>query len=382
MKFLRNFLDKLKPNFSEGGKFEKFSPVFNAFDTFLFTPNQVTSSGSHIRDGADLKRIMSTVIIALIPTLLFGAYNLGLQYSLQIGGEYTFFDCFILGMEKILPMLIVSYGVGLTIEFIFCVFRGHEVSEGYLVTGILIPLVMPVNLPLWMLALSVAFCVIIGKEVFGGTGMNIFNPALMARAFLFFSYPTYMSGNAPWVIDADKVDAISGETILGSLSQNMDIKYSVLDMFYGYVPGSIGETSFLAIMIGAFILIFSGVGSWKIILSGFLGGALMAIIFNVLGIEGNYLTNFPWYQHILVGGFAFGVVFMATDPTSAAQTEKGKYIYGGLIGILAIMIRVFNPAYPEGIMLAILFMNIFASTIDHYVVKSNVRKRLKRLKRV
>lgn len=274
-------------------------------------------------------------------------------------------------------MIIVSYAVGLGIEFAFAIFRGHEVNEGYLVSGLLIPMVMPVDLPLWMLAISVAFAVVIGKEAFGGTGMNIFNPALLARAFAFFAYPTFMSGDKIWVSDATTIDGVSGETILGSLAQGKEVAYSTMDMFLGFIPGSIGETSTLAILIGAFILIATGVGSWKIMVSGVIGAALTALMFNAVGLTA--LMNFDWMNHLVVGGFAFGIVFMATDPVSAAQTDKGKIIYGLLIGFFSILIRVFNPAYPEGVMLAILLMNTLAPTIDYFVVNGNIAKRKKRL---
>lgn len=379
MRFFRKIFDKYKPLFEKGGKFEKFAPGFNAFDTFLFVPNHTTKKGSHIRDGVDLKRVMVTVIIALIPTMIFGMWNVGYQHFSQLGIEKTFLENLLYGSEKFLPMVLVSYGVGLGIEFSFGIFRGHEINEGYLVSGLLIPLVMPIEFPLWMLAISVAFAVLIGKEAFGGTGMNIWNPALVARAFAFFSYAPSMSGDKVWVRDAAIVDSISGETILGTLAANGSIeKYNVLDMFIGFIPGSVGETSVLMILLGALLLLFTQVGSWRIIVSVFLGGALMGFICNLSEI--NALTNFPWWQHLMVGGFAFGAVFMATDPVSAAQTNTGKWIYGFLIGIFAILIRVFNGAYPEGMMMAILLMNVFAPTIDHYVIAANIKKRKKRLK--
>ena len=374
----RNMLDRVKPVFEKGGRLEKLYPAYDAFETFLFVPNHVTKSGVHIRDGMDLKRTMVVVILAMMPVLLFGMYNIGFQHYAQLNIEPGFFEIFLFGFKKVIPLVLVSYVVGLTVEFAFAVLRGHQGNEGYLVTGMLIPLVMPIDLPLWMLAVSVIFAVVIGKDVFGGTGMNILNPALLARAFLFFAYPTYMSGDKIWVADGMINDAISGETILGSLAAGHEDLYSISDMFLGFIPGSIGETSLITILIGAFILLFSGIGSWRIMLSALLGGALMAVIFNIFSL--NTLMSFPWYQHLLVGGFAFGVVFMATDPVSATQTNTGKYIYGFLIGFLAIMIRVFNPAYPEGIMLAILFMNVMAPLIDHYVIQNNINSRLKRLK--
>ena len=378
MKFLRDKIDQIKKPFEKGQKFEKFAPAINALDTFLYVPNHTTKHGAHIRDAVDLKRTMITVVLALVPALLFGIYNAGYQHFIQIeGSDMSFGNLFFHGLWKVLPMIIVSYAVGLGIEFAFAIFRGHEVNEGYLVSGLLIPMVMPVDLPLWMLAISVAFAVVIGKEAFGGTGMNIFNPALLARAFAFFAYPTFMSGDKIWVSDATTIDGVSGETILGSLAQGKEVAYSTMDMFLGFIPGSIGETSTLAILIGAFILIATGVGSWKIMVSGVVGAALTALMFNAVGLTA--LMNFDWMNHLVVGGFAFGIVFMATDPVSAAQTDKGKIIYGLLIGFFSILIRVFNPAYPEGVMLAILLMNTLAPTIDYFVVNGNIAKRKKRL---
>ena len=378
MKFLRDKIDQMKKPFEKGQKFEKFAPAINALDTFLYVPNHTTKHGAHIRDAVDLKRTMITVVLALIPALIFGIYNAGYQHFIQIeGSDMSFANLFFHGLWKVLPMIIVSYAVGLGIEFAFAIFRGHEVNEGYLVSGLLIPMVMPVDLPLWMLAISVAFAVVIGKEAFGGTGMNIFNPALLARAFAFFAYPTFMSGDKIWVSDATTIDGVSGETILGSLAQGKEVTYSTMDMFLGFIPGSIGETSVLAILIGAFILIATGVGSWKIMVSGVIGAALTALMFNAVGLTA--LMNFDWMNHLVVGGFASGIVFMATDPVSAAQTDKGKIIYGLLIGFFSILIRVFNPAYPEGVMLAILLMNTLAPTIDYFVVNGNIAKRKKRL---
>ena len=376
MSFLRNKIDQIKKPFAKGEKWEKFAPAVNAFDTFMFVPNHTTQKGAHIRDAVDLKRTMVTVIIALIPALIYGIYNTGYQYYIQTGEVFTFIDAFIHGSYKIVPMIIVSYVVGLTIEFIFAIYRGHEVNEGYLVTGLLIPMIMPVDIPLWMVGISTAFAVLIAKEAFGGTGMNILNPALTARAFAFFAYPTYMSGNKVWVSEASDVDAISGETILGSLAAGNDVSYSMMEMFNGSIPGSIAETSALWVGVGALILILTGVGSWRIMIGGIIGAALMGFLFNLWGA--NALMSFPWMNHLLVGGFAFGIVFMATDPVSAAQTNKGKWIYGVLVGVFCILIRVFNPAYPEGVMLAILLMNVFAPTIDHYVVEANISKRKKR----
>jgi Na+-transporting NADH:ubiquinone oxidoreductase subunit B len=342
MNFLRNKLDDLKRPFGKGQKWEKYAPAVNAFDTFLFVPNHTTHTGAHIRDAVDLKRTMVTVIIALMPALIYGIYNTGYQHFIQTGEAFTFLDAFIHGSWKIVPMIIVSYVVGLTIEFIFAVYRGHEVNEGYLVTGLLIPMIMPVDIPLWMVAISVAFAVLIAKEAFGGTGMNILNPALTARAFAFFAYPTY----------------------------------SFFEMFQGSIPGSIAETSALFVLIGAAILIITGVGSWRIMLGSVIGAAFVGFLFNLWGA--NALMSFSWVNHLVVGGFAFGVVFMATDPVSAAQTNKGKWVYGILVGVFCILIRVFNPAYPEGVMLAILLMNVFAPTIDHYVIQGNINKRKKR----
>jgi Na+-transporting NADH:ubiquinone oxidoreductase subunit B len=382
MEWIRQKLDKFKEPFGKGNKLEKYAPAWNAIDTFLFTPNHTTQKGAHVRDAVDLKRVMITVVIALIPVLIFGMWNGGYQYLSQIQTEVGFWEALGHGAGKVIPMIVVSYGVGLGIEFAFAIFRGHDINEGYLVTGLLIPMIMPIDIPLWMVALSVVFAVIIGKEAFGGTGMNILNPALTARAFAFFAYPTYMSGNQVWVSEAGNIDAVSGETILGSLSAGHPVEHSFMDMFTGTIPGSIAETSTILILLGALLLVFTKVGSWRIILSGFIGAAVMAFIFNLLpamGLEGNSLTNFPWYQHLVIGGLAFGIVFMATDPVSGSQTMKGKWIYGFLIGFLAVMIRVFNPAYPEGIMLAILLMNVFAPVIDHYIIEGNVKRRKKRL---
>ena len=373
MEFIRKKIDIIRKPFNKGEKFERFAPAINAFDTFLFVPNHTTKSGSHIRDAVDLKRTMVTVIIALLPALFYGIYNTGYQYFIQTDIDFTFFDAMLHGSKKILPMIAVSYAVGLLIEFIFAIYRGHEVNEGYLVTGLLIPMIMPVDIPLWMVAVSVAFAVLIAKEAFGGTGMNILNPALTARAFAFFAYPTYMSGNKVWVSEASGLDGISGETILGYLAAGSNIDYTFTEMFNGSIPGSIAETSTLWIIVGAIILVFTGVASWRIIVGGILGASLVGILFNLWGI--NPLMQFNWINHLVVGGFAFGIVFMATDPVSASQTQTGKWIYGFLVGVFCILIRVFNPAYPEGVMLAILLMNVFAPTIDHYVIERNIKKR-------
>jgi Na+-transporting NADH:ubiquinone oxidoreductase subunit B len=378
MNFLRNQLDKIKPNFEKGGKYEKYGPAFSGFETFLFVPNHTTKTGAHIRDGVDLKRVMITVVIAMIPAMIFGIWNVGYQ---NMGDGHGFMEYFTFGAVRFLPMVIVSYGVGLGIEFAYAVFRGHEVNEGYLVTGLLIPLIMPIDFPLWMLAVSVFFAVIIGKEAFGGTGMNILNPALVARAFALFAYAPFMSGNEVWVADS-VADGVSGETILGALYGGTVPQTSVFDMFMGFIPGSVGETSVLMILIGAVFLLITGIASWRIMISCLLGAALMGLMFNAIGSTTNELLNFPWWKHLLVGGFAFGLVFMATDPVTAAQTTKGKWIYGFLIGVFAILIRVVNPTLPEGMMMAILLMNVFAPTIDHYVIEGNVKRRKKRLLKV
>ena len=371
----------MRPKFEEGGKLHAFHSLFDAMDTFFYTPEQTTVSGCHIRDAVDNKRTMFTVIIALIPALLFGMYNIGYQHYLSLGQVSCYCDNFWgnlgYGFLKILPMLLVSYIVGLGIECIFAQIRKHEVSEGYFVTGMLIPLICPPDVPLWQLAIAVAFAVIIGKEVFGGTGYNFLNPALVARAFLFFSYPSQMSGDTVWI--AEQGDAISGATPLGEmLAGGAAPQASVLDMFLGFIPGSVGETSVIAILIGAVILLVTGIASWRIMLSIFAGGAAMGLVFNMIGA--NPYMEMPFYYHFLIGGFMFGAVFMATDPVTAAQTNTGKYIYGALIGIMAVLIRVLNPAYPEGMMLSILLLNVFAPLIDYYVVDANIRRRAKRAK--
>ena len=409
-------------NLKEKYKGTKMAPAFNAIHTFLYLPNEVThAGGTHIKAADDLKRTMNIVIMALIPCLLFGMFNAGYQHYAAIDNSlradvlanFFTFDNLWIGIVKVLPLVIVSYGVGLLVEFIFAVIKGHEVEEGYLVTGMLVPLIVPVDTPLWMLSVAVIFGVVIGKEVFGGTGMNILNPALTIRAFLFFAYPTWMSGDKVWVYDAvnmNEADAISGETMLGYYAksgQELTVKgangaadivttygdranelYSTFDKFMGFIPGSVGETSTFLILIGAAILIFTKIGSWRIILSAFVGAAVMGLIFNQV-VAADIITesskfyglmNTVWWEHLTIGGLAFGAVFMATDPVTGSQTNKGKWIYGFLIGFISIMIRVFNPAYPEGVFLAILLMNVFAPTIDHYVVQGNVTKRLKRLK--
>ena len=393
---LHNYKEKIKGN--------KWAPAFNAIHTFLYTPNEVTQKGTHVKAVDDLKRTMNTVILSLVPCLLFGIFNAGYQHYSAINGfpesfslfeHFINWENFILRITTVLPLLIVSYGVGLAVEFVFAVIKGHEVEEGYLVTGMLVPLIVPIDTPLWMLAIAVIFGVVIGKEVFGGTGMNILNPALTIRAFLFFAYPTWMSGDKVWVHDAvngvtkaNSTDAISGETVLGYLAQNRtdEYAYSLSDMFYGFIPGSVGETSAFLILLGGLFLIFAKIGSWRIMLSGVLGALAMGLIFNAVvdfGWIGSYskfysLMAFDYWKHLIVGGLAFGIVFMATDPVTAAQTNRGKWIYGFLIGFISVMIRVFNPGYPEGVFLAILLMNVFAPTIDHYVVQANVKRRMKR----
>jgi Na+-transporting NADH:ubiquinone oxidoreductase subunit B len=399
--------DKLH-NFKVKNKDKKWLPAFSALHTFLFLPNETTHGGTHIKAADDLKRTMNTVIMALVPCLIFGMFNAGYQHYLALGeiesakgflgASFWTIDNLMVGVWQVLPLVIVSYGVGLGIEFLFAIIKGHEVEEGYLVTGMLVPLIVPVDIPLWMLAVAVAFGVVIGKEVFGGTGMNILNPALTIRAFLFFAYPTWMSGDKVWVHGAvardqaiaagENLDAISGETILGAYAQGNSVVYDYWDMFWGLIPGSVGETSKFLIIIGALFLIFTKVGSWRIIYSTLIGALTMGLIFNFIVDSGWIaetskfygLMSVPFWQHLIIGSILFGAVYMATDPVTASQTNKGKWIYGFLIGFISIMIRVFNPAYPEGVFLAILLMNVFAPTIDHYVVQGNVKRRMKRLK--
>jgi Na+-transporting NADH:ubiquinone oxidoreductase subunit B len=397
VKFLENIVHKMEPKFAKGGKLEKWHPMFESFTTLAFTPANVTQKGAHIRDGVDLKRTMITVIIAMIPCLLFGIYNTGHWEMVAAAGDRSLDFWadggakFMAGLWVVLPLIVVSYGVGLTIEFIFGFMRGHSLHEGFLVSGMLIPLVMPADVPLWMVGVATAFAVIIGKEIFGGTGMNILNVALTARAFLFFAYPTSMSGDKVWMAGNEaSVDGFTGSTALGDLATFMSDKpvfenleaytnnYSFLDSVWGIIPGSIGETSLIAIMLGALILLFTGVGSLRIMASFFIGGYVMGLILNAFG--GNEFLDLPAHFHLAIGGFAFGAVFMATDPVTASQTATGKIIYGFLGGVIAILIRVLNPAYPEGVMLAILFMNVMAPIIDHYVVQGNIKRRLKRVK--
>jgi Na+-transporting NADH:ubiquinone oxidoreductase subunit B len=387
-------------NIKEKGEGKKWLPAFSAFHTFLYTPNDTTQSGGHVKGADDLKRTMNTVVLALIPCLIFGMFNTGFQHYAALGQpvEFLSMDALLIGLIKVLPLVVVSYVVGLGVEFIFAIIKGHEVEEGYLVTGMLVPLIVPVDIPLWMLSVAVIFGVVIGKEVFGGTGMNILNPALTIRAFLFFAYPTWMSGDKVWVHGATQrardiaeganLDAISGETVLGGLAQGNPVSHTLSDMFFGFIPGSVGETSTFLILLAGLFLIFTKIGSWRIMLSSVFGAVVMGVIFNGVvaaewiteGSKFYALMSTEYWHHLLIGGFAFGVVFMATDPVTASQTNKGKWIYGFLIGFASIMIRVFNPAYPEGVMLAILLMNVFAPTIDHYVVQGNVKRRLNRLK--
>jgi len=381
MKALKNLIDNIKPTFSKGGKLSFLHSTFDAFETFLYVPEYLTKKGVHVRDSIDLKRTMIIVIIALLPALLFGMYNTGYQYNLSIGGSMDFMQMFWYGFLRVLPLVIVSYVVGLGIEFAAAQIRGHEVNEGFLVSGMLIPLIMPVDVPLWILALSVAFAVIVGKEVFGGTGMNIWNPALLSRAFVFFAYPSQISGDKIWISELGSgqgiVDGFSGATPLANAAAGSPIP-SFMDMFTGFIPGSIGETSTIAILIGAALLIFTGIASWKIMVSTFAGGLLTGLLLNVLATDPSSYMAMPAWNHLVMGGFAFGAVFMATDPVTGSQTETGKWIYGFLIGMMAILIRVFNAGYPEGMMLAILLMNTFAPLIDHIIVQSNIKRRLKR----
>ena len=396
MKIIKNVFDKYKPLFERGGKFEKLMPLFETFETLFFVPDEVTSSrGTQIKDAVDLKRMMMTVIIAMVPCLIFGIWNVGYQHGLATGESITFAQQFWIGIVVTLPIIVVSYAAGLTVEFIFGIKKGHSLNEGFLVSGMLIPLVVPPTIPLWQVALATVFAVLIGKEVFGGTGMNILNVALTARAFLYFAYPSQISGDV-WTYLGDKtpIDGYTGGTSLAIAneasvagtkvvdalaSSNSVISadfFSFSNLFFGFIPGSIGETSALMALIGAVILIATGVGSWKIIAGVFGGAFLTASLFNFIGA--NEYMSMPAHYHLVIGGLAFGAVFMATDPVTATQTDKGKWIYGILIGVLTIIIRVFNPAYPEGIMLAILLMNVFAPLIDFYIVKANKQRRIQR----
>ena len=378
---LRKYIDKIKPQFEPGGKFSAFQSVFDGFETFLYVPNTTSKSGVNIHDAIDSKRIMSMVVIALIPALLFGMYNVGYQNYLAAGTLATasFWEVFIYGALLVLPKIIVSYIVGLGIEFAWAQWKGEEIQEGYLVSGILIPLIVPIGCPLWMLALACAFSVIFCKEIFGGTGMNIFNPAIAARMFLFFAYPAKMTGDTVWVaqnsifgLGNDLPDGFTAATPLGQMAQGIDPNASICDMICGFIPGSIGETSLIAIAIGAILLLWMGIASWRTMLSVFVGGAVLALIFDQTG------QSITWWHHFVLGGFAFGAVFMATDPVTSCRTSCGQYIYGFLIGAMAVIIRVMNAGYPEGMMLAIFFGNMFAPTIDHFIVERNISKRLKR----
>ena len=387
---LRKYVDKIKPHFEKGGKFYFLNSTFEAFETFLFVPNTVTKKGSHIRDSIDMKRTMIIVVIALFPALVFGMWNIGYQYHLSMGEIGGIWQNLWFGFVKMLPLIVVSYVIGLGTEFVFAQIRHHEVNEGFLVTGMLIPMIVPIGIPLWMVGVATFLAVVFGKEVFGGTGMNILNPALLTRAILFFAYPSKMSGAEVWISNLAKnpkiIDGFSGATILGDLATasnphqiaQIQQQFPLMHQIIGNIPGSIGETSVIAIGLGAIILLVTGVASWKIMLSGFLGGAFMGIIFNLF--PANAYMTLPWYEHLFIGGFAFGMVFMLTDPVSSAHTETGKWIYGFLAGSFAILIRVTNPAYPEGVMLAILLLNVFAPLIDYYVVKSNIKRRLNRVK--
>ncbi len=388
MNGLRNFVDKIKPTFEKGGKLGFLHSTFDAFETFLFVPNTVTRRGAHVRDCVDLKRVMIMVVIALVPAMLFGIWNTGYQHSLAFGLDWGFWNIVLYGLVKVLPLYIVSYLVGLGIEFVSAQIQGHEVNEGYLVSGMLIPLIVPVDVPLWMLAIAVAFAVIIGKEVFGGTGMNIWNPALLTRAFLFFSYPSKMSGDTVWTGGVTRfmnegvayqagnglVDGFSGATPLADPTL-ANLQPKLWDMVLGTIPGSVGETSVIAILIGAFILIWTGVASWKIMFSSVVGGLAIGYLGYAVGA-----TDLPGYYQLVMGGFLFGTVFMATDPVTSAQTECGKWIYGFLVGALAVTVRLWNPGYPEGMMLAILLMNTFAPLIDHYVIEGSIKRRAKKVK--
>ena len=388
MNGLRNLVDRIKPTFEKGGKLGFLHSTFDAFETFLFVPNTVTKRGTHVRDCVDLKRVMIMVVLALVPAMLFGIWNTGYQHSLAFGLDWAFGDIVLYGLVKVLPLYVVAYLVGLGIEFVSAQIQGHEVNEGYLVSGMLIPLIVPVDVPLWMLAIAVAFAVIIGKEVFGGTGMNIWNPALLTRAFLFFSYPSKMSGDTVWTGGVTRfmnegvayqagnglVDGFSGATPLANATLE-NLQPQLTDMILGTIPGSVGETSVIAILLGAALLLWTGVASWKIMLSSVLGGLAIGYLGYAVGA-----TDLPGYYQLVMGGFLFGTVFMATDPVTSAQTECGKWIYGFLVGALAVTVRLWNPGYPEGMMLAILLMNTFAPLIDHYVIEASIKRRAKKVK--
>lgn len=380
---LKKYLNKIKPHFEEGGKLHAFWSIYDGFESFLYVPNTTAKTGAHIHDAIDSKRIMSLVVIALMPALLFGMYNIGYQNYSAAGqlANASFWEMFGFGFLALLPKILVSYIVGLGIEFAWAQWKKEEIQEGYLVTGMLMPLIIPISCPLWMLALSIAFAVILCKEIFGGTGMNIFNVALSARAFLFFSYPSVMTGDTVWVANHSIFglgntlpDATTMATPLGELAQHTEIPYTINEMMIGLIPGSVGETSVIAIALGAILLLLTGIASWKTMFSVFAGGGIMAVLFQSLG-----MTPIEWYEHLILGGFCFGAVFMATDPVTSARTETGKYIYGALIGVMTVIIRVMNPGYPEGMMLSILFANMFAPLIDYCVVQHNISNRMKRL---
>ena len=377
----------MRPSFEEGGKLHAFRSVFDGFETFALVPNDTSKSGVNIHDSIDSKRIISMVIIALMPAMLFGMYNIGYQNYLAAGtlASASFLEIFCFGFLAVLPKILVSYIVGLGIEFAWAQWKGEEIQEGYLASGIIIPLIIPIGCPLWMLALACAFSVIFCKEIFGGTGMNIFNPAIAVRMFLFFAYPSKMTGDQVWVaqnsifgLGNDLPDGFTAATPLGQIGQGINPDASICDMICGFIPGSIGETSVIAIAIGAIILLWSGVASWKTMFSVFVGGALVALLFNAA--SDNAVAQIPWYEHLTLGGFCFGAVFMATDPVTSARTEGGKWIYGFLIGFVAVTVRVLNPGYPEGMMLAILLMNLFAPLIDYCFVSRNISRRAKRAK--
>ncbi|MBP7075806.1 MAG: NADH:ubiquinone reductase (Na(+)-transporting) subunit B [Bacteroidales bacterium] len=391
MKSVRKLLDKAKPNFESGGKLYFLHSFFDAMETFLFVPDKVTEKGAHIRDAIDMKRTMILVVVALMPAFLFGVWNTGFQFYFSRGIDAGFWQIVGYGLKMVIPLYLVSYGVGVGVEVIVAQIRKHEVNEGVFVTSFLIPLLLPADIPLWMLAVATAFAVLIGKEIFGGTGMNIMNPALLARAFLFFAYPAWMSGDKVWVSGLTQgegvVDGFTGATPLAQaaagsphFTDGLGNTLSTMDLFIGAIPGSIGETSKLAILLGAALLLFAGIASWRVMFSMLIGGMSVGILMNVLG--STPFMQIPFYDHLLIGSFLFGMVFMATDPVTAAQTNTGKFIYGFLIGVMIMVIRVLNPAYPEGTMLAILLMNVFAPLIDHYVVQANISKRLKRFKQI
>ena len=381
MSFIKSIFDKTRPMFSEGGKLKSFRSVYDGFETFLLVPNATSRNGASIHDAIDSKRIMSMVVIALLPAMLFGMYNIGYQHYALAGIEGSMWELFAYGALALLPKIVVSYAVGLGIEFIVAQYKHEEIQEGYLVTGLLIPLILPINCPLWMMAVAIAFAVIFAKEIFGGTGMNIFNVALVARAFLFFSYSSKMTGDEVWVaresifgLGKDIPDSVTCATPLAEAGSGQ-MSASLSDMVVGLIPGSVGETSVIAIAIGAVLLLWTGIASWKTMLSVFVGGGLTAALFQAVGS-----TPIEWYEHIVLGGFCFGAVFMATDPVTSARTEGGKYVYGFLIGVIAVLVRVLNPGYPEGMMLAILFMNLFAPLIDYCFVQRNINRRMKRAK--